>query len=194
MIGRLNGIVYSQERYLQRSSQAPRSNYTPPGERLFADPPNSPCPHTVPTSQTIPHSHPESATSPFMNSSPYRPSFIPKAGDLWEDIQLHGEEHNYWGEPSLPLEASRPPEGPLYTSPYHSPSRRTGDDTHSDSGVAGSPLLGSLLRVLRGVAAPPLVSLPPSKVHGSTNWYAPSNLTVPSERLMLRYQVRQPCR
>ena len=178
MIGRLNGIVYSQERYLQHSSQAPRSNYTPPGERLFADPPNSPCPHTVPTS------HPESATSPFVNSSLYRPSFIPKAG----------EEHNHWGEPSLPLEASRPPEGPLYTSPYHSPSRRTGDDTHSDSGVAGSPLLGSLLRVLRGVAAPPLVSLPPSKVHGSTNWYAPSNLTVPSEILMLRYQVRQPCR
>ena len=109
MIGRLNDIVYSQGDCLQHSPWAPHFNYTPPGERLFADPPNSPRTHTTPTPQTTP----------------------------------------------------------------------------------------SLLRVRRGVAAPPLVSLPlskPSAVHRSPNWYAPSNLTVTSEGLMLRYQVGQTCR
>jgi len=213
VIGRLNDIVYSQENYLQHSPQAPYFNYTPPGERLFEGPPNSPCTHTVPTSPTLPYSHPESATSPYENSSQHWPWFNPKAGDLWEDIQAQGEEHSYWGGPSLPLAVSRPPEGPLYPSPYHSPSRRTGDgvtgvrmsrgqryptsDTRTDERVADSPPLGSLLQVMRGVAAPPLVSLPPSKpsaVHESSTWYAPSNLTVTLEGLMLRYQVRQACR
>ena len=193
MIGRLNGIVYSQGNYPQHSRQAPRCNYTPPGEMLFDGPPNSPCTPTDPTPQTVPYSHPEPATSPHGNSSQYRPWFIPKAGDLWEEIQPQGEEHESWGEPSIYLTASRPPEGPLYPSPDHSPSR-TGDEL---PGVQMSPPLGSLLRVMRGVAAPPLISLPPSKlsaVHESSNWYAPFNLTAISEGLMLRYQVRQPCR
>ena len=45
---------------------------------------------------------------------------------------------------------------------------------------------------MRGAAAPPLFSLPPAKppaVHGGSSRYAPSNFTVTSEGLMLRYQV-----
>ena len=174
MVGRLNGVLYSQRNYLQH-------NCTPPGERLFADPPNSPCQHTVPTSKSIPYSHPESAASPRGISSIYRPSFIHKAGDLWEDIQPQGEEHDYWGEPPLPLAVSRPPEGPLYTSPHHSPT----SGTRPDPPVADAPPLGSL-RVLRGVVAPPLVSLPPLKpsaFHGGSNWYAIFRLTVASQGL-----------
>jgi len=129
--------------------------------------------------------------------------------DLWENVQPQGEEHNYCGESSLPLAASRSPEGALSASPYYSSSRRTGDevpgvqvscgqrypisDTRTDSHIIDSPPLGSLLRITRGVAAPPLVSRPPfreSAVHGSLNGYAPSNSTVILERLMLRYQVR----
>ena len=210
MIGRLNDTVYSQKRYLQHSPQVLSFNYAPPGERLPAGPPNSPNIHTAPTSHTIPHSHPDSAISPHGSSTKYRPSFIPKAGDLWEDIQPHGEGHNYWGEPLLPLTSSRPQEGPLYTSPDHSPSRRTGDevpgvqmsrgqrypisDTHADSRAADSPPLGSLL-AMRGVAAPPLVSLPPSKpsaIHESTRWYAPPDLTGTSEGLMFDIRSDKP--
>ncbi len=181
----MNGIVYSQENYPQHTPQAPRFNYTPPGERLFADPPNSPCTHPVPTSQTIPYSHPEPATSPCGDSSNHLPWCIPKAVDLWVDVQPQGED-NYWGESSLPLEASRPLDRPLFTSPYHSPSRRTGDelpgvmsrgqryptsDTRTDSNVTGSRPLEFLLRIKRSAAAPPLVSLPPSKPYGNSNWY-----------------------
>ena len=91
----------------------------------------------------------------------------------------------------LPLAVSRPPERPLYTSPNSSPTRRTGDE------VPESPQVVSLLRVMRGETAPPLISLPPSgpsAVHGGSNWYAPSNFTVTSEGLMLRYQVGRTCR
>ena len=200
LIGRLNAIVYSQGNYLKHSPQAPRFNYTPPGETLFADPPNSPCTHTAPTSQSIPYSHTASATSLDGNPSIYRSWCVPNAGKLREDFQPVIEELDYWGEPLLPLTASRPLEGPLYTSPYNSPGRRTGDevpgeqlsrgtryptsDTRTDSRVADSPPLGSLLRVMRGAAAPPLISLPPSElcaVHGDANWYAPSTLTCTSE-------------
>ena len=192
MIGRLKAIVYSQENSLQHTPRVPRFHYTPPGERLFDGPPNSPCTDTVPTSETTPysHSHPESATSPYRKASKYWPSFVTNARDLWEDTQPHGEEHTSWGESPLLQAASRSPGGPLCTSPYHSPSRKTGDgvpgsrgqgyptsDTGTDSRAADSPSLGSLLRIMRGVAAPPLVSLPPSKpsaVYGSSNWYAPS--------------------
>ena len=102
VIGRLNVVVHSQESSLLHSPQAPRSNYTRSGETLFANPTNSPCTSTVPTP----------ATSPYSNSSPYRPSFIPRAGDLCEDIQPYGEEQNYLGEYLVSLAASHPPEGP----------------------------------------------------------------------------------
>ena len=126
--------------------------------------------------------------------------------DLCEDVQRQGEEHGYRGEPSLSLAASRSREGPLFTTPNDSPSRRAGDEvqmsrgeryptshTRTDSHTMDLPPLGSLPRITRGVAAPPLVSLPPVKepaVHGSSNRYTPSNFTVTLEGLMLRYQVR----
>ena len=126
VIGRLNGLLYSQEGYLKHCPQASRFAYTPPGETLFADPPNSPCTHAAPTSQT--YSHPDSATSPCGMSSQYRPWSIPKARDLWEAIQPQGED-DYWSEASLPLAASRPLEGPLYPSPNHSPTQGTDADS-----------------------------------------------------------------
>ena len=152
VIGRLNYIVYSQGNYLRQSPRTPRLNHTPLGERLFADPPNSPCTHTTPTLQTTLYSCPD----------------------------LGG----WSGDGVLGVQMSRGQRFPA-------------SDTRTDSRLEDSPPLGSHLRLWRGVAAPPLVSLPPSKpaaVHRSPNWYAPSNLTVTSEGLMLRYQVEQTCR
>ena len=48
------------------------------------------------------------------------------------NLKRYGEEHNPWGDFPLPLAASCPPEGPLYTSPNHSPT----SDTRPDSPVA----------------------------------------------------------
>ena len=127
---------------------------------------------------------------------------------LWEDDHPQGEEHTYQGEPSLPPVLSRSPGGLMFISPHRSPNGSTGDevpgvrtspgqrhpisDTRADSHVTDSPPL-SLLQLMRGVEAPPLISLPlfrPPAVHDSSNRYASSNLTIPLEGLMLRYQVR----
>ena len=64
-------------------------------------------------------------------------------------------------------------------------------DTRTQFFVTDSRPSGSLLRTMRGGAAPPLVSLPlskPSEVHGNSIWYAPSNLPITLEGLMLRYR------
>ena len=65
------------------------------------------------------------------------------------------------------------------------------EDTRAEEHVTDSPSV-SLLRLMRGVDAPPLFSVPPlepSAVHGSSNRYVPSNPPVTLEGLMLRYQV-----
>ena len=126
---------------------------------------------------------------------------------LWEDVQSQGEEHDYRGEPSLPPALAHSPGGLMFISPHCSPNGSTGDEvpgaltspgqrlpisnTLADPHATDSPPL-SLLQLMRGVEAPPPVSLPPlepSAIHDSANRYAPSNLTVTLEGLMLRYQV-----
>ena len=202
--------MYSQEHYLQHSSRSPRFHYSSPGERPFADPLESPCTHTPPISRYISHPHPGATTSPYEVSSHIPAWYIPEPANSGGDVQPQGEEHNHRGGSSPPLTASRPPEGPLFTSPHNSSSRRTGDEdprvqrsrsqryptsnTRTEGFVTESRPSGSLLRTMRGGAVPPLISLPlfkPCEVHGNSNWYTPSNFLVILEGLMPRYQVRQ---
>ena len=121
-----------------------------------------------------------------------------------DQTDFPGTQHR--GEPSLPLVLSGSPGGLFFISPHCSPKGSTGDEvpglqrspgqrypasnTRAEPHVTDSPPL-SLLQLMRGVEAPPLVSLPPLEpFQDSPNRYAPSDLTVTLEGLMLRYQVK----
>jgi hypothetical protein len=112
------------------------------GETLFASAPNSPWTHTPPMSRTMYYPHPGPATPPCEDST--WPWFIPEAenpANAWED---QAEER-----------------------PSHSQTYPT-SDTRTDLHVTDSWPSGSLLRTRRGVAVPPLVSLPLCKADGGS--------------------------
>jgi hypothetical protein len=94
-------------------------------------------------SRTMYYPHPGSATPPFEDST--WPWFIPEAtnpANPWEDGQRQAEER------------------PSHIQAYPT------SDTRTDLHVTDSWPSGSLLRTRRGVAAPPLVSLPHCKADG----------------------------
>ena len=156
-----------------------------------------------PISRYISYPNLGGTTSPYEGSSHIRPWYIREPANSGEDVQPQGEEHNHGGGSLPPLTTSRPLEGPLFSSPHNSSSRRTGDEdpgvqlsrsqryptsnTRTEVFVTDSRPSGTLLRTMRGGAAPPLISLPlfkPSEVHGDSNWYPPSDFLVILEELM----------
>jgi hypothetical protein len=116
-------------------------------KRSFASAPNSPWTHTPPMSRTMYYPHPGPATPPCEDS--IWPWFIP------EDIlRILGRMF------SLPPCQRQAEERPSHSQTYPT------SDTRTDLHVTDSWPSGSLLRTRRGVAAPPLVSLPLCKADG----------------------------
>lgn len=154
-------LFHSQGNNLLHAPQSPRCNYPRPEGRHIADTlysPHAHIPHPVPT------------TSPSEDGTIPRPYHIPDHANSWDHVRCQESASDYQGETLRPFpEPEAPPSTLLHHSPTiyedmatqqtHNPMYLT-SDTRKNLAVMGSRSSSSRLRINRGAAAPPLVSLP----------------------------------